>query len=809
MAHDAALQLLKTYFGYDSFRPLQADIIDAVSTQQRDVLVLMPTGGGKSVCYQLPALLSDGLCVVVSPLIALMKDQVEGLQLNGIAAAYLNSTQTDTEQRHIERKALNGELKLLYVSPEKMQGESFRELLHRLPVRLFAIDEAHCISFWGHDFRPDYQQLSYLKRAFPQLPIIALTATADRLTRNDIVAQLQLNEPQMFVSSFDRPNIFLAVLPAQDRMNKIATFLEQHANESGIIYCLSRNSTEQLAAKLQQRGFKAAAYHAGLPHDTRSAVQNNFLKDHITIVCATVAFGMGIDKPNVRFVIHYNLPKNIESYYQEIGRAGRDSLPANALLFYTFADVALQRSMLDKEESNIQELKMTKLDRLQQFAESHTCRRRTLLAYFNENYPNDCQRCDVCRSPRQMVDATVAAQKILSAVARVQQAEPIYVIVDILRGYQSQRIRQQAYHQLKTFGTGRDLKPQEWNDYILQMINLGYLDIAYDRHNALGHTPQSRAVLFDGERVWLAQQQPSAPSTKDGRRQKVGAALHTEVAMTEQPDFDAALFEHLRVTRRQLADELDVAPYIIFGDNTLRQLCLYRPQNIEQLLRISGVGQRKADSYGTTFLQAISQYLSNEQQTAELPSVGKEASSTPKTSIATAPPTTAQYKNLLYGQLHNAYAQQLNPVELENICAKIPVTTSEVQQVLPKLPANTAEQVARTITQFLATDGVQMKGISSKISYALFQQGLNTSEIAQQRFLTEKTIIGHLADLYAHADYQIDMGRLISSSELADILPVIQHLGADNGLKPILEALDGKYDYGKIRLAMAVYLQQA
>jgi ATP-dependent DNA helicase RecQ len=440
LLHDAQAAL-KKFFGYDTFRPMQADIVQTI-LNGRDVLVIMPTGGGKSICYQIPALVMEGICIVVSPLIALMKDQVEGLRANGVPAAFLNSSISYEEQRKVEERAYDGHLKLLYVSPEKLLSAGFFNFLKGLKINLFAIDEAHCISSWGHDFRPEYAQLRYLKEQFPEVPVVALTATADRATRKDIVLQLALPDPETFIASFDRPNLSLAVRPGQQRLKQIIDFIKERPGQSGIVYCLSRKETEDVALGLQNQGIKAEFYHAGLSPDRRDKVQTAFIKDSTPIIVATIAFGMGIDKSNIRWVIHYNLPKNMEGYYQEIGRAGRDGLNSDTLLFYSYGDLMRLQSMIT--ESGQAELMQAKLDRMQQYAEASMCRRRILLSYFGEDLGKDCGNCDVCLHPPQRFDGTVLAQKALSAVARTQERIGVIMLVDILRGSQRKNCWMQA-----------------------------------------------------------------------------------------------------------------------------------------------------------------------------------------------------------------------------------------------------------------------------------------------------------------------------------------------------------------------------
>lgn len=606
MTIDRAQRALKKYFGYDSFRPMQTDIIETVFAK-RDALVLMPTGGGKSICFQIPAICTEGVAVVVSPLIALMKDQVEGLLANGIPAAFLNSSQNAYQQQDVENQLFGGRLKLLYVSPEKLLSAGFASMLKNLYISVFAIDEAHCISSWGHDFRPEYTQMGFLAQQFPHVPIIALTATADRLTRQDIIEKLNLRNPAIFISSFDRPNLSLEVRPAQKRIEQIVDFLRRHPRQAGIIYCLSRKTTEDIASKLREKGFSAEPYHALLPPTLRSKVQDEFLSDRLQIVCATIAFGMGIDKPNVRWVIHYNLPKNIESYYQEIGRAGRDGAASETILFYSISDVIVYRDMFEQNESVNKEIQLAKLERMLQFADASICRRKILLNYFNEYLSDNCGNCDVCKNPPQYFDGSQLAQMALSAVTRLKQNVNMTILVDVLRGSARQDIIMAGYDKIKTYGVGRAYSPSDWQSYIWQLIQLGYLEIAYEDYHKLRLTSKSHDVLFNGQKVQLFRPISIQQRKADAERETT-ERLRRESA---EPRLRArnALFDALRSLRSELALAQGVPPYIVFGDVSLEEMAAQMPINEEEILRISGVGERKMTSFGNAFLDCIRKFL--------------------------------------------------------------------------------------------------------------------------------------------------------------------------------------------------------
>lgn len=596
------LEKLKVNFGYDSFRLKQKAIIENILAK-KDTLVIMPTGGGKSICFQLPALFFQGITIVISPLIALMKDQVDSLKANGIPATYYNSSQSQQEQQAVFNAVANKTIKLLYVAPESLP--LLQNILNQNYVSCVAIDEAHCISAWGHDFRPSYKQLSFLKKSLPEVPIVALTATADKATQEDILGQLSVPHATKFVSSFNRENIALEVRPANDRVQQIIKFIQKRPSESGIVYCLSRKATEQLASKLQQKGIDAKAYHAGLTFDERAKTQEDFIKDEVAIICATIAFGMGIDKSNVRWVIHYNMPKNIEGYYQEIGRAGRDGLPSQALLFHSYADVIQLRQFI--ANTGNKEVQEAKLERMKQFSEATVCRRKILLSYFGELIEENCGNCDVCKNPPKFFDGTIIAQKALSAIYRLQQKEAMGTVIDVVRGAKNAAVYDKNYQTLKTYGVGRDISWQHWQHYIVQLINQGYCQIAFHLNNVLQLTDFSKKILFDGEKVQLTTPVEFKKETKTAARERKSKAKRT-------PALQDSLFERLRKLRYRIAQEEDIAAYLVFSDATLRQLEIERPQTDDEFLAISGVGQRKLEVYGGEFMEEINTFIKEKKK---------------------------------------------------------------------------------------------------------------------------------------------------------------------------------------------------
>ena len=587
------LKTLHKYFGYTAFLPLQEEIIrDVVS--MRDVLVLMPTGGGKSLCYQLPALLFDGLTVVISPLIALMKDQVDGLISNGIAAAYINSSLNYSEINEIKWMAEGGEVKILYLAPERLMVPGFLDFLKELPISLFAVDEAHCISEWGHDFRPEYRQLTTLKENFPHTPLIALTATATMDVQDDIARQLKIPRCKRYQASFNRKNLYYRVEPKVNPYQQLLKYLEGHKKESGIIYCQSRKMVDTLSDSLQAAGYRAIPYHAGLTAEVRDKNQDRFIKDDAEIIVATIAFGMGIDKPNVRYVIHYDMPKNLEGYYQETGRAGRDGLPADCILFFSYGDkVKIEYFIEQKENQRDRDISYQKLKKMTDYCAGNICRRKVLLEYFGEDFNEpDCGGCDICLEPRERFDGTIAAQKILSCIHRLGQDFGTNHVIDILLGSKNKKVIERNHNSLTTYGIGKEYSKGQWQSIVRELVQLGFLDMEGDKYPVLKLNDKSRKVLFKGEKVSLTK--PAVEPRK----------LHEYVA----DSFDRELFEILRTLRKKLADGEGVPPYIIFPDTTLKEMSTYYPNDTLGLSNISGVGEKKLQKYGNVFLNSITEY---------------------------------------------------------------------------------------------------------------------------------------------------------------------------------------------------------
>ena len=611
---DKAQQILKSVYGYDSFRPLQTDVIDYVISGH-DALVLMPTGGGKSVCYQIPALMLEGVAIVVSPLISLMKDQVDALQANGIAAEAMNSNNDEYANRTIRERCQRGEIKILYISPERLMGE-ITWLQQYAHVSMFAIDEAHCVSHWGHDFRPEYTQLGTLKDSFPHIPILALTATADKVTKADILEQLHLSEPRVFISSFDRPNLSLDVRKAYRKRERIRSILEviaRHTNESGIIYCLSRKWTEEMAAELKKYGISVGVYHAGLSAQERTQVQDDFINDRVNVICATIAFGMGIDKSNIRFIIHNNLPKSIESFYQEIGRGGRDGLPTETILFYNIQDLITLRKFA--EESGQRDINIEKLSRMQEYAESQVCRRRILLNYFGETNDCSCGNCDVCKNPPQHFDGTIIVQKALSAIRRAEEQAGFTLVTDILKGSLSPVVVAKGFDKLKTFGAGRDITAGDWHAYLLQMLQRGYIEIAYNEDSHIKVTSLGKDVLFGRKQAELA-----VIVREDFRVTKRKRQVQLSDSSTQMQTEDQQLFEKLRELRRTIANEIKKPAYIVLSDKSLQSLAMVKPTNLFLFGNCFGIGEHKKNQFGERFVDMICSHLGVERSSEPLES---------------------------------------------------------------------------------------------------------------------------------------------------------------------------------------------
>jgi ATP-dependent DNA helicase RecQ len=585
-------QALHKYFGYSEFRHEQEEIINHL-LNQKDAMVLMPTGGGKSICYQLPAVMFDGLTVVISPLIALMKDQVDALNINGINAAFLNSSQSDNEQREIIKQLKANQIKLLYLAPERLfsTGSKLIDFLQTLKVSLIAIDEAHCISHWGHDFRPEYLMLAGLKHSFPTIPVIALTATADKITRKDILDKLNLNNPREFVSSFDRKNINYRIAPKKNSFSQLLTFLDEHKDDSGIIYCLSRQSTENLASELRNQGYSAQAYNAGMDKKIKDQNQEAFLRDEIKIIVATVAFGMGINKSNVRYVVHMDLPKNIEGYYQETGRAGRDGLPSKALLFFSYGDAEKLKGFAKVEGNEEQSrIMLKKLDDMVRFCQLQTCRRQYLLKYFDEDSPSDCGSCDVCLSDYEKIDGTIIAQKVFSAISRLGESFGMGYLIDFLRGSKNDKIREH-HKQLKTYGIGADISKTDWQQYIRELMARDYIRSEGDPYPILKLNPSASDVLKGLQTVQLIKTQ----------------TIHQEQAAELIP-YEAGLLIELKNIRTKIAMRENVPAYVILSDATLIEIATYLPADLMELRQISGFGDVKLQRYGDEFSEAVVNY---------------------------------------------------------------------------------------------------------------------------------------------------------------------------------------------------------
>ena len=761
--------ILKTHFGYDDFRPMQKDII-LHTINGGDSLVLMPTGGGKSLCFQISALAMEGMAVIVSPLISLMKDQVGALKANGISAEALNSSNDEGFNRNIIERCIAGQVKLLYISPERLVGGMMR-LLQQATISLIAIDEAHCISSWGHDFRPEYTQLGKLRDLFPKVPIMALTATADKITKQDILEQLHIKDGQTFIGSFDRPNLSLDVkrgYSAKEKLHSLLELIRRHAGESGIIYCLSRKTTENLAEKLKKEGISVAVYHAGLPNSERNQVQDDFVADRIQVICATIAFGMGIDKSNIRFIVHYNLPKSIENYYQEIGRGGRDVLPCETVLYYNLGDIITLRKFVD--ESGQQEINLEKLQRMQEYAEAQVCRRRILLNYFGETNDKSCGNCDVCHTPPEVFDGTIIAQKALSAIMRSNESIGFTVAIDILRGNMSAEVVAHNYSQLKTFAVGRDIPHRDWHDYLLQLLQMGFIEIAYNEDRHIHLTSLGKEVLYGKRTVLLAKVNREDFSLKS-QRKKMKEEQRTSVSL--ELDDNKELFEKLREVRKRIADENHWPAYVVLSDRSLHALATGRPTTLQEFGNTFGIGEHKRDTFGQEFITVIKQH---EQIREDLPF--------PEAGIETAPPSKPVSPMVEQRRLYaNAYAswteeeeRKLTSLYNQGISIKeiakclnrneggIASRIKKLGLKKPEAPLtsnssvelNTDDSEPKAPTYHVSKTSKTKLSKTSKKTLELLVAGKTPAQIAARRKIIESTVYTHIAEL-------IEKGVLIAS----------------------------------------------
>ena len=741
---DQSLHALKKYFGYDTFRLSQSDVIER-TLSGKSSLVIMPTGGGKSICYQLPAVLFDGLTIVISPLIALMQDQVSALQANGVNAAALNSTCTFEEESWIKQEASQGKLKLLYVSPERAVSGGFLSWVSSVNVAQIAIDEAHCVSVWGNDFRPEYTQLTQLTGKFPSVPVAALTATADTATQQDIRQQLQLHECETFVSSFERKNIEIDVLPAKKRMQIIYTFLDLHHGQAGIIYCLSRRSTEETAKKLREQGYRAAHYHGAMKPDERSLVQEQFLRDDVQIVCATIAFGMGIDKPNIRWVVHYNLPKNIESYYQEIGRAGRDGEYAQALLFAGYGDMKTLTGFIEDSASDerFKQVQFAKLNRMWEFTQTLSCRTNFVLNYFGEYREQTCGHCDHCLNPPKTFDGTVIAQKALSACVRLKRlghSVGINMLIDVLRGSSAREVLDNGFDQIATYGAGKEISWKDWSHYITQLIDRGYLAIDFTQGNTLHRTNISNDVLKGLAPVLLCEPQDI----------ELAAKTITSPDLTDEENL---LFDALKALRRRIADSNNAQAYTVFSDASLKDMAKLKPGNLAAFLKVSGVGEHKKEKYGSEFVALICELVAEEDRliSNDLLSgvAARKASRSPKNKRVKSDFVMPKSADTHYATLE--LYQNGMPVE-------------EIAKLRGLKPSTINAHLFRL---------------------AFHQQGLQNGDDSS-------------------AKVGVDISELITEEQIESIQSLWESIGKPQSIRAVYDSAEGQYDWEQIRYAVCL-----
>ncbi len=739
---------LKQYFGYDTFRPHQAEIIENALTNQ-DALVVMPTGSGKSLCYQLTSLMREGITVVISPIIPVMKERVQALQANGISAECIHGGQPQEEQHQIEDDCTQGRVKILYISLERLFVGNYFEFLQELTIDQFIVEEAHCISFWSHDFRQEYTQLQALKATFPQIPLMAVTAVADASTRQDIQKQLGIQAGKAFVATFDRPNLNLAVLPGRRRLDTICEFLEAHPQQAGIIYCLSRKTTEYIAQSLNELGFKARNYHAGLEASQRTQIHEEFSKNEVQIIVATIAFGTGLDKSNLRWIIHYNMPRNVESFYQEIGRAGRDGLPADTLILYSYADVIAQMRFNEEHPQDRKELLNIKLDRMRQYCESRICRRKVLLSYFGEFLAEDCQNCDVCEENATKIDGTVIAQKILSCVARTNELINQNMVVEILRGTQKKEIFQKGYDKLKTYGVGKELSFDEWTEYTNQLINMGFLQVAHHEQYQLKLNDHSWEILKNGKTIQLAKFVSFKKQQVENEDETPSKPKH-EIIQDE-------LFERLKGLCKKIADKEGSTPQNIFSDTSLWEMARYKPIRDHELSQITGITPEKVRKYGYEFTEFILAFI-REKKNQSNPNQNQNQNTQPR------PQNTENRPRNNYNQAHT-HTPSFAPVNEED---------------------------------------------SHKLSFQMYQTGMNAKQIADKRGIKIDAVVNHLVKIYQEDNADIDFWQMIDRNEYDIIIDAVLSINLQKGdpLKPLYEDLNEEYDYYKLRVALLLWEQE-
>lgn len=801
---------LKQFFGHDSFRPGQREIVEA-ALQNRDLLIVMPTGGGKSLCFQLPALLRKGITVVVSPLIALMQDQVESLKNNGIACTFLNSTLSWEETRSRETAILQGEIKLLYVAPERLLSERFLPFMDLIRAQVgicgFAIDEAHCVSEWGHDFRPEYRQMQLLRQRYPEIPMMALTATATDRVRQDITQQLALRDPKIHIASFNRPNLYYEVRQKNKQSYRELVKLIRESKGSGIIYCLSRRRVDEIAYKLQHDGINAIPYHAGMPDQERTTNQTRFIRDDAQVIVATIAFGMGINKPDVRFVVHYDLPRNIEGYYQESGRAGRDGEPANCTMFFGYRDIKTIEYIIDqKTDVNEQRIARQQLRQIINYSESTVCRRTIQLGYFGERFPGNCENCDNCRNPNPTEDWTIEAMKFLSCVARCKERFGMNYIIDVLRGSKSQKVLKYGHDTLSTYGIGLDKTADQWKMLGRSLIHQGLVEETTDGYSVLKLNDGSWEVMRKQRQVFIAV--PKAPVKQDMTDRDRKKA---EVEM---------LLDRLRSLRKQIADEQSVAPYMVFADSTLRLMAQQRPQTLDEFGNLSGVVGYKVDQYGDRFVTEIREYC----QTYGLSSVGMNRGGNGSGELDADGEALFEQLRVLRRDIANARGVPpfvvFGDSTLKAIAQERPQSLAAFKQISGvgeyKL-AEFGEQFITEIQAYCQQRGLQenaptaipesvMKAdpsFTQLITLESHQEGMSVAEIAAKRNLKETTVESHLIELL-EMDKSVDIHRLVPVHRQQVIVQALQLLGS-NLLKPVYEHLGEKYSYNELRLVRAAW----